>query len=642
MMRTALLILLACSLSATAGPMSSQPEGFRRLTGYIDPTVSTYNGNKPMQCTASATPGAAYTEQNRATLQVAINSASSTHQWIMLPRCSVDTLTSLACPADDSCAYPISRRVGAGVLCGVDYTNLPNVVIIGYGAILRMSGNLGLGDSYLACLYTTSGLKFIGLTFSQRDVTNVSEQTHVFVIGKTTTNQDDIEWYRCRWIEGQGGDALDTRGSGSNTRMSVLYNTFDGVHRDAVDFSGAYYNWHVIGNTFHGTGNQDLDNEPTVSAIFGNTVFAQNILDRTASSGSAASFTGKSGGGNTLVHGFVFAENQVIDGFLGLSLNCKEVWIVKNMIYGTRVNDSLIGMQRRAHDVWITDNYLSLEGVVAGDQQVIGIAQDFAGCAEGGVDCLPHDFWISRNRIRQFSYADAVRLNAVRNVWGIGNDFTYHNAADDVGATSGFAAFRISSDASTALSVTSDWFAENRLKRDKQADGTTDAGRTQALVTAAMQFTSTLGHLTIRDNDVDGAAAFVRSSVTTSQMVEGTPVITGNHTRNVPSFMTSGMIWTTDSDPLVERVSGTTTLSPSMLATLAGDGTYTQPDGLRSGQLRSLKVTSKTAGGTWTPTHFGDGTSVTWSTNGAHLLELWDADAGKWWLLDQGGMTVVP
>jgi hypothetical protein len=302
-----IIVLALASLVATAGagPLSAQGPRWAPTQGVIDPTAPTYNGNKPMQCTASTTPTSAFAEQNRATLTQAIADATAQGKLIYLPRCETDAISGLACPMDDSCAYPIQRRNTGGTAtqnnCGVDFAGASNVTIYGYGAQLRMF-NGGAFDMQMLCIRSASHIRLLGLHLSERDNTSTSEQTHMVEFGDAGAgggSVDDVELLDMVFHEAKPGDTnhhgdcviLNGAAGFENKRISIMHSQFHECNRTGIAHQKGHVFDNIIENTFDGTRNSDIDNEPTSTSDNKYESIIGNHFDHTGGS-SAISVSG--------------------------------------------------------------------------------------------------------------------------------------------------------------------------------------------------------------------------------------------------------------------------------------------------------------------------------------------------------------
>ncbi len=658
-----LLVLAFLFGSSDAGPPGSTVLQTIQVPigGYIDPTISTYNTNRPLQCTASTTPSAGFTEQNRATMQFALNDASTSGKWIWIKRCLVDALSSLACPMDDSCGYPIT--ILSGQPRGVDWDGVNGVTIISDGAVIRTAGHLaGTGQSFqMWNIRGANHLKIIGLTFSMRDVNNGGEQVHAVQIGDGHNNRlvDDLEFFDDKWIEEPsdgttGGDCLNTVGGAgvvgapatiSVGRVSVLESYFGGCHRDGIDFAHGFQHFKIIGNKLVATAhtNQLIDNEPTTDSLTGKTLIQNNTLDRGASpAAQQLSLSGLSDA--SLLDGVMVDHNILINCSPGSSLNVDTLWITDNsmVVTGTGGGGD-VALSRRASNVWIEDNYIS-RGPSAVDVGMVGVKAEGTNCASQSFRCSPRFVWVAGNRIEQWVPSPAVLFDSVLDVWVLDNVLVYHNSFNGTSS----AGPRGVSFQST-FSADSGWIAGNDWIRGLQLDGITRAGT----IYAGAVVTGTPGHFTIRDNTTDGVTSGGVSNFLSgngTSFPDGVPVVSGNSPLHYTNFIANGWKnYRTEATPNVETLTTSGALSPFKATTFivgdCGSDTFTLADCNRAGFYKTVDLnTTCTSSGTLTPTHFGDGTSISWTMGpggvATHFALL--CDGSSWWILDKGNATVNP
>lgn len=677
-LRIVALIALCMMLGESrlvGAPMSTRPVQVT-TTGFIDPTVSTFNSSHPMRCTADIAPGSTFTEQNRATLLAAITLASSTKKWIYLPRCLTDSLDSDApCPSDDSCGYPISKSTSQ---CGVDFSGLSDITIIGGygGSVLRMAGNLSSSsaDYFMLCLRQTSNVKLLGLTFSARDLTATggtpSEHTHMILIGDGNTKAADLVTIADSSFKevptvGGGGDCIDSSGGATaiNQRVNIINNLITGCHRDSVDFQRGYQHYNIVGNHFvadPGT-NQMIDNETTSNGVVGQTYIAYNFFDgRAAATKAHMSLSGY--GEQYRLDGVNVNGNVMIEAYPGPTINNARIWFTNNRIVmaedpgGGAGTDPMVYFTRRSEDIWIAGNYFWRGPTGGSDKSMIEIGSQPTNCISGGPTCKPSNVWVMDNTMHQSKRAVGATFGSTHDVWVTGNRYTYHGATDgSITLTTGLAQF-----AASDFHV-SGWVYGNDVIRGLQADDDTLSGKLYAAVIMTEGNTSSkfIGHMTIAENLVDGGSAsgtlntfYNNSSSSAYTDTEGRPVITNNQLiDNGTTFMGGGRTAFVAEKHRVERFSASGTMSPDVdFADVAGNcgaESFTLANGTYDGFLKHVKIHSACVStGTLTPASFGDGSTIMWSTTipdpSFEFDLVWDETGAKWWILNNAGVTVNP
>lgn len=620
------LVLLALA----SAPLSTQGGGKQNgMTGYVDPTVATFNGNKPMVACASAC-GASLVNQNTDALQAAIDQAAgSSHPWVYLP------------PGQ----YPIARGgVSHNQIYGVQLAGYSGVVIMGYGAVLRGTGDLGIG-SYVMMRLTagTSNVRIYGLTFSQRDLTHspIPEQTHMLQLGDGNTAVDNVQVVNCAFIEGQGGDGLRFLGGNDDahliSRVAVANNYIDGK-RAGVSYQHGTNEIDIYGNWFGPNGtDQFLDHESTSDPANKNENVVGNMFVRAPQPVQTVTLSGHSEVDGGTSDNNVFAYN-VVTGSVQ-AINIRRTWLVGNMIDDIDTNnDPGVYFFRVVDDTWIVDNWIRQKETGAASAQCVEL--------QNNLGFAPTSAWLRGNRCQMYtcvSSCGGFGLQPVREFWVSENTITYHASTADAGAN-GFIGVVATSEntiyGDNTPAQSSGWIVENRMRRDVQSDGVTQAGRPFAGIDYSSGSQPAIGHATLRDNFIDGAkdAYFMLQT----QLTEGPPLISGNvitsvAAENLPSS------WLSESTDGGETVTSGA-LSPSMYVsflTTTGTASYTLADCVRDGVVHHVKVTAATGtpNGMLTPAHFGDGTSLSWT--GLAEADL-VCDAGTYRLLGSTGMTVNP
>ncbi len=359
-------------------------------------------------------------------------------------------------------------------------------------------------------------------------------------------------------------------------------------------------------------------------------------------------------GSTSLSVGAQVVDNIFIEGSVTASLNLSQMWLMNNHFTSgvTHVSDSGNNtyLFRRAFDIWIVDNYyLRGPNTLTGD--VIGVSHEAANCTGGGPLCVPNTIWIRGNRMEQHAFlavADSescVRVDSVKDAWITENTCSYHAAQGDVGGN-GPVGINVQA---TGTNGATGWYVGNRFKRDVQEDGVTIAGRFLSAVVMAPGAQS-MGHSTVRDNFIDGSRSTIDDAALTAGVLpDGPPILSGNvgilTGSSTIDFLTSPTMWLTETTSASERVtSGAISPSkPGATVSTAGNQSYTLADGARDGLVKHVVVFSVTGGGTGTltPTHFGDGTSITWTASITWFDLAWDATNTTWRILGSNGATVI-
>lgn len=642
----ALTAFVLCLLAASRA-LAQQSPFSNPSVGYIDPTAATFNSSLPMQhCTGSCS--AALVNQNTDALQAALDLAQSTKKRIRIP------------PGE----YPIARGgVSHNQTYGVQIVNYSQIVVEAYGATIRGTGDLGGGDYIMVRLSgtTTNRIRFIGLTWSQRDLTHspIPEQTHMLQLGVGNDQIDDVQVVDCAFIEGKGGDAIRFLGGSALdklvTRFTVRHSLIDGK-RSGLSFQHGSSMLNAVRNTFGPNGSdQYVDHEPTSPGGNNYENVVSNYFRRPTGLGIGTVLltTGGYGEGdykrlygaisNVWAHNII--DNGVIEG-----LNTHQWWFYNNRIQSQiQGGASVLHCFRVCDDTWVTENWMKQDSTSTGNAQLIL----FANNGNFG----PNYAQVRDNKLEEWQAAlvGAVSLQPTRAFVVTGNLMTYHNAANNSGAN-GFVGVVATSegtlygDARPAYS--SGIISENVVRRDFLADGTTQAGRMAVGIDFGTGSTTKIGHGVIRDNYVDGALEtfFIGQSGASPFIENSYPLITGNTGRNMTSGDNLPGKFRVASDD-AERLTGAGAFSSSRrLSILSGpcsSDAYSLADGPSDGFIKHIEVhTACVSGGTLTPSALGDGTTITWLTGtltpNVQIDLVWDATGAKWWVLGYSNATVVP
>jgi hypothetical protein len=660
------VVLASIAQVADGQPVSAQGPRSSPTVGLIDPTVSTYNGNSPMRCTASSTPTTIFAEQNRAALQQAVLDASSTGKWIYLPRCTVDAVSALDCPMDDSCAYPIGRKGGGTPVtqnCGADFNGTSNVTIIGYGAQLR-GFNTGASDFAILCIRGTSNVRVIGLHLSMRDNTSTSEQTHHLKIGDgLATSVDNVEVVDVVFHEGKPldvvhhGDCVFVNGNVGALvrRVSFVRNTFHECNRSGIAFQSGHQFANVVDSTFVSTRNSDIDNEGTHPAPIEYTSVIGNHFSHVGQS-SAISMSGFFPAYPQL--GMIVAENTSTGGRIE-GIGVTQAQVRDNIVTLTEAADpnSAIFIESELADSWFVGNHAT-RGAATARNDVIHIALH-GNCVTQTPSaplCYPAGVWIRGNRVEQLAdiattdndSGSGIRIRRGNPMWVTGNDVLYAGATSST-SVKGFSGIYGEFNSTDTNEWMSEWVSGNTLR--------TTGGQPLALWAQQIQAQTPakLGVNWLRDNQVYGARALYDLSLTSSPETypDGIPpIISGNAlVSTAKTGSNDAKRWISALRPPPERLVAAGALSPSNDSTIVGDcgaDSDTLADGARDGFIKTVLLTSScTSTGTLTPTHFGDGTSISWAldatTPNASFRLVWDQTSTTWRLLDvSAALTVNP
>ncbi len=603
------LVFVAMCLCARVDAASITGQGPYKqtaTTGYIDPTVATFNINRPLVSCASACSTALVNQNTDALIAAVALAAGTAHPWIHLP------------PGE----YPMAR---GGTLhnqrYGILMSGITDIVFQGYGATIRGQAALGGSDFYMfQMMGNTKRVRFIGITFSQRDLTAASEQTHMVQLGDGNTAVEDVQIVNCTFIEGIGGDAIRLLGGSDNThlikRVTITGNAIDGK-RSGIGFQHGTNMINIVGNWF-GTNTTDnmIDHEPSSIGGTKNLNAIGNVLARTTGSGAQIATLSGYDQFDSMTEDTVFADNLVANGSMN-AININRTWVIGNRIHADNGSGSFaIDFFRKVETTWIEDNWIKQTSPFGLAARCIRFASN------AGFN--PHGAWITGNRLENWHPLNSADIGAATGAWVVGNNLSYHNATGDSGSGTGY----------NGISMGAGWAAENTISRGYLADGVTLAGRMLAgIIVNSGTYTF------VRDNVVNGARNTIDRPSSTPFPAQ--TLIAGNRGLNVsteklpPSYTTH---WSQ-----AETVASGA-LSPSRRIsniTTVGVQGYSIGACPQDGAVHSFKVHTATSSpvGTLTPSSFGDGTSISWIGPARFNLV---CDAGTHRLLDSSGITVNP
>jgi hypothetical protein len=625
-----LLALASCPPASAA--ISDQGPYQSATTGYVDPTVATFNGNKPLvACSGSCS--AALINQNTDALQAAVNlGCAAPHPVVRIP----------------PNVYPWFR---GGTLhnqvYGVQLAGCTYLVIEAPGAELRMTGNCGQGDFYgFRFTAGTAHVRILpGLIMSGRDLTNCSEHTHGILLGDSLSDVDDVAITGMTTLESATwpGDAINLLGGYEPThlihRVFVGGNSFDN-RRTGVSYQHGTNEVTVYGNWFVGThfSDQLLDHEPTSPGGNRNETTMGNFFAPPNADISTAVIT-MSGSGPATGDQSAYAYNVILGGMQGS--NVLRQWVHGNVIaIDHSISANTISLQRNVQDIWITDNDMQTD-VDVSSGSVIDLLQ--------GVGHVPIGIVIRGNRIKQYASwipsvgNTAINADGVADLWVDENDVTYHGSAADSGL-SGFIGIGFTSHVQAA----SGWVLSNRFAKGLQIDGVTPAGRPLVAINANSSVSTYPhdGHLVARGNVVDGFKEDYLLQQTT--LDDGPPIVSETRRLNGTIENLSSPKYRIESTGGIEtKASGAISPSSAVTTLLSAttNTTHTMAPGVDGG-IKRLKWIAGGGSDTVTITNFGDGTSLSVTSGqaagGAHAELAWDAAAGKWWVITTTNVTVNP
>lgn len=435
------LLVGALAVLAAAGPISSQgAAATTSFAGEVDPTNPQWSGGM-VACVSNCT---AYAATNRAALKAALDYASTHAAKVYIP------------PGQ----YPIGGPLDLGGDSNLD--------VRGYNVTLRFTGDLANTDTTMVWIHNGSRLRFHGLRFSGRDISNATTNSNLVTIGDGgSTTTDDVQFDDVKWLEGVGGDFVRIDGGTSAytvTRVSFLNGcTFDTSARAGIDVRTGVQRVNVIGDFFRADANRDVYFEDVADGPIGQFVIMENNFERAASATDVAVELSGHGGSNSnefsrfLMNHVVMITGQTTGGGVVVAHGIGRAVISMNVVYVDRsTSTSTLDITGRAYDLTISDNVFERRSG-ASSAAVVHIT------ASGGSS--PDTVVVRGNRIYQYSgIAPGIDLSGATRFNVSENTITYHNATADSGAT-GFVGIYCSG---AATSPCSGILERNQVRRDDQ------------------------------------------------------------------------------------------------------------------------------------------------------------------------------
>ncbi len=409
------------------------------FVGVIDPTNTAFRGGMTT-CTSACSAGLA--EANRAALQSAVDAAALQRKSIYIP------------PGQ----YPIGRK--SAVAYGVDFGGDADVFIDGVGVTLRQTGDATSTAFAMFYVRNVSRVRFRGITFSQRDVTNSTADTVAMLIGDAgVATVNDVTIEDCAFVEGVGGDYVRMDGGSSAltiTQVNMTRNRYETAVGAAIDVRPGTQRVVITYSFFKNNAGRDIYFEPLTNNLIGQFEIIGNSMDRTSStSAQSVTLSGYSAGQRN--EASQFSYNRVIGGVVE-GVNLTRAHLIANFIEYpyARGATALIELTGGSSDDWINDNYLNRQtGATNGN--VIKVASV-------GSD-TPTNVTVRGNRIYQFAgSSQGINFSGASRIMVLDNKITYHASTADSGAT-GFAGVYC---AGTSAAACSGLIARNSVKKDDQ------------------------------------------------------------------------------------------------------------------------------------------------------------------------------
>ncbi len=467
--------------------------------------------------------------------------------------------------------WPINRTPTPGKSYCLLMQDVHNVRFLGEpNSVLAVAGDQGADDTYMIQMVNTSGIRFEGMTFSQRDCTNTNEQNHMVQIGGSSvlaSANDDIQFIQCNFIEGaggsgfKGGDGVRILGGSSvqlETRIIFDGCTFKKCFRSGIGVQRGSQHINIINCFFSGTGDQDVDFEPSGTTQTGHFFISGNHFERTNSSGGSVSVSLFGATFGTPDIGSVFAYNTLIDGTIQ-TIHLQDTVIQGNHFYANspQVTDPILRIDGIAKNVTISDNYI-FRGDLCGDAELILITRHNTH--------NPEFVAVRGNILETYSPTKApIHLDSVLKCDVTGNRFMWH------GTSTKAIMIQVQSSGGKS-SITCDG---NYVEAGFLINGTTPASVPALLVNIEPGFGGPVGQVIVTDNRLKGVAGILRDQNTPTNHVDGLPMVTGNVVDSVCTSVVGG----TGNLLTYWYISGTAGLFGYMTGTITPEGAIAAPQG---------------------------------------------------------------
>lgn len=450
---------------------------------------------------AGVSPPQATLDQNRLAIQAAIDFVVANGGG------------TVYCPPGMS--IPFSKK--PATTYGINVQNAAPIRFLGNGSTWRMAGDAGgvAADFYGFYLRGAGGHVFEGVRFSQRDVTNFGEQTHMVQVGDAGTSQiEDVDFYGCQFMEGRGGDGIRLlAGALEVRRINVVGCRFDDCDRSGISVQRGTRKVNVQSCIFRNTGDQDIDFESTADGFIGEFTVIGNTMERAPGNAVAVAVSLGGYGGVYSSERNIFAYNRIVGGGIN-SGNINRAWIVGNELYLDQggAADPVIKLYRRVNDVWIQGNRIYRGPNAFGTAAAVQVTQN-NGFNPIGVKILD-------NVIEQGGVGNVIDLDSVQEFDVRGNRIRWRSAAP--------ADTYCGVWARSVTAAISGIVANNRIEADVQSDDVTAATRLLTAVFLSPSGVGQIGDVSVIGNVVKNALSVVDLSATQAQLVSGLPVISGN------------------------------------------------------------------------------------------------------------------
>lgn len=318
---------------------------------------------------------------------------------------------------------PLNKTTTPGESYGVLVNTTVPIVFNMEGVTLRFTRATGAGDFY-GVMVRGGPVSFIGVTFSQRGMSVVLEQQHMVQVGRgsgtlLTDGAQRTKFHRCTFIDGVGGDGIRLLGNGyADARVvdtSIDDCDFIDCDRSGVSFQRGVERTCIDMSRFVGTGDQDIDFEPTGTGGLGQLAIDKCSFRRTAVTKGCMTLTGQ---GEPDENKYSVVSDCTFIGGIVSGRKLRNLRFVNNTIEFDRAlsgADPVLGFTSLADDVLIEGNTI-IRGASAPDGDVVEIAYDLPN--------LPRNAKVHNNNIVQRRTGHGIKLDSTPDASIVGNDIT--------------------------------------------------------------------------------------------------------------------------------------------------------------------------------------------------------------------------
>jgi hypothetical protein len=295
---------------------------------------------------------------------------------------------------------------------------------VGPETILRMSGAGNRADWRGIDIKGARAVSMHDLTIDGLGAYDTHEQTHLVFINPGTHDVtfDHVMFGPMRTNgqkvgEGIGGDCLRLLGQRGNeaTDITVVHSTFHNCDRSGISLQRGLRRVLIAHDTVEGTGDQEIDFEPTGKGTIEDVFMVDLIVKRDPQAQGAAAIA-IGGHKEQLTRHVVLSDSTITGGGLFL-LDVADVQLLRNKIdFGAQNTNPTINIMRRASEIRISNNEI-VRPVTAAAGPVLA-AQHLS-------KQMPRGITFEHNTIVQETSSPVVRMMSTNDIAVIDNKIDY-------------------------------------------------------------------------------------------------------------------------------------------------------------------------------------------------------------------------